>query len=64
MPTFSDDPVVDLCVAEAVLRRGEEDEREAREAAEMEGERKKITGAEHQKQWAEENGLTGGGGAR
>lgn len=59
MPTFSDDPAVDFCVAEAVLRHGEEDEREAREGAEAEAERKELTGPEHQKKWAAENGLGG-----
>jgi hypothetical protein len=55
MPTFSPDPVVDFCVAEAVVRAGEEAERIAGEEAQAEDERKEITSGH--KEWAEQLNL-------
>jgi len=40
MPTFSPDPVVDFLVAEAVVRAGQEAEREANEKASAEATKK------------------------
>ena len=55
MPRFSDDDVIDLCVAEGVVRAGQEAEREQSEAAAAARAQKQRTEGHREK--AEELGL-------
>lgn len=53
VPQFSSDDYIDFCVTEALVARASEEEAESAE----EQERRRFTGKDARKQWAEEQGL-------
>lgn len=57
MPTFSPDDVVDFCVAEAVVRAGQEAEREANETAREEQAEADRHSPDAHRAWAEQHEL-------
>lgn len=57
MPEFSEDPVVDFAVLEAVVTKAVLEDREATKENEAAKEREAFRGPEGRKAWAKENGL-------